>query len=362
MQTRALPSLLLPFVLAGGCVDPQDAGPARTTSSSSSSGRPTDPSEATSSSEASSSGTSGEVSTTDSSTTTGSPPPCIKDEMLGLKGTASAIEGFEFRNAFDPTDRTVYDPEDVAALPGPLMVDTWGNRNRGPHGTLGVFPPGFSAPVHTHSGAYDGVVLRGEMTNPFGTDLEPFLDRDDTNNHGDVVLTAGSYWHVPAGSHHTTTCVGPEVCWFYFHAEDAFDFAPLQGEDGMLIEPLEVPDPQAVLLPAAQLEFQGEEGSFVQFAPAWGSQFEGAHGTFGRFVAGATSPLHVHSETYSGVVVQGTITNPFNLEEQSPALQRGGYWDVPADATHLTACGEDAECTFYFHSRGAFDFTPICEP
>ena len=127
------------------------------------------------------------------------------------------------------------------------------------------------------------------MTNPFGTDLDPFLD--DPATHGDVVLTAGSYWHVPAGSQHTTTCVGPEVCWFYFHAEEAFDFAPIVDMDGALLDgiELETPPDDAVLLPNAELEFAGEAGSFVQFAPAWGAMAEGAHGTFGSFEAGAAS-------------------------------------------------------------------------
>lgn len=35
-----------------------------------------------------------------------------------------------------------------------------------------------------------------------------------------------------------------------------------------------------------------------------------------------------------GIGRDGTMTNPFNL---------------------------DKDCTFYFHSRGAFDFTPVCE-
>lgn len=361
MKTSTVLRHFLPFLLVGGCLDTAAEPPDTSSTGSTSEGSTTNPApEESSSSVGGSSSSSGDPGTT-SIETTGSPDRCIDDPMRGLEGTASPIEGFEFRNAFDPADRTIYDPEDAAALPGPLMVDTWGNRNRGAHGTLGVFPPGFSAPVHAHSQAYDGIVLRGEMTNPFGTDLEPFLDRDETNDHGDVVLGAGSYWHVPAGSHHTTTCLGPDVCWFYFHGEDAFDFVPLQGKDGMLIEPLEAPDSEAVLLPAAQLEFQGEEGSFVEYAPAWGSQFEGAHGTFGRFIPGGESPVHVHSQAYSGIVVDGTITNPFNLEDAPPALERGGYWDVPADAVHVTACGDDTECTFYFHSRGAFDFTPVCE-
>ena len=306
---------------------------------------------------------SSDTGSSDPGTTTGEAMMCIDDPPLGVGGQAIQLEDFEFRNAFDPMDATVYDPEDVEALPGPLMVDTWGDRARGPHGTLGVFPPGFVAPLHTHTHAYDGVVLRGQMSNPFGSDLEPLLDDDPANDHGQTVLSPGSYWHVPAGSQHTTTCLGPEVCWFYFHAEDLFDFAPLVDEMGELLPDLELEPPHAdaVLLPNADLQFAGEPDGFVQFAPAWGSMADDAHGTFGLFGAGATSPVHVHSEDYYGVVVSGTLTNPFDFEPDPPLLQTGGYWEVPADSVHVTACEDGEACLFYFHSRGGFDFTEVCE-
>lgn len=291
------------------------------------------------------------------------PMGCVTDPGGSPEGEATPITGFAFMNAFDPSDTNSYDPDDAASLPGPLMVDTWGNRGEGAHGTLGVFPPGFSAPLHTHTNEYYGVVLRGQMTNPFGTDLEAFLDDDDSNNHGETVLDAGSYWHVPGGSQHTTTCVGPEVCWFYFHSEEAFDFAPIIDETGALPTgvTLEAPHADSVLLPRAELAFAGEPGSFVQFAPAWGSMGSAAHGTFGLFEAGATSPVHVHSAQYYGVVAAGEVTNAFNGATGSPALGTGGYWSVPADSVHVTACAAGEPCLFYFHSRAGFDFTPVCE-
>lgn len=327
---------------SGGAVTDSDGGSGDTVAGSS-----TDP--------AASSGTGGEDTTGGGA--------CLDEPAPGAAGQAIPHDQFQFRNAFDPSDETIYDPGDVAALPGPLMVDTWGDRAQGPHGTLGVFPPGFVAPLHTHTDAYDGVVLRGQMSNPFGTDLEAQLDDDASNDHGETVLGPGSYWHVPAGSQHTTTCLGPEACWFYFHAEDAFDFAPIVDGEGALVPgvTLEDPDPASVLLPNAELEFAGDRDSFVQFAPAWGSMADDAHGTFGEFEAGAVSAVHVHGEDYYGVVITGTMSNPFDQRRSPPLLTTGGYWSVPADSVHTTTCDSDVACLFYFHARGGFDFVPLCE-
>ncbi len=284
---------------------------------------------------------------------------CVKDPDLTIQGEAVPLEDFEFRNAFDPSDEAARDPDGSFSLP--VMADAWGNRGTGAHGTLGVFPPGFTAPSHIHPNDYHGTVLRGIMTNPFGTDLEPLLD--GKRSHGETRMGPGSYWYVPAGSQHTTTCVGPEVCWFYFHSEAKFDFDPIVNlpagdlKDGVTLED---PHPDAVLLPREKLKFAGESGSFVQFASAFGDMTT-AHGTYGLFNKGATSPVHIHDATYYGVVVSGTITNPFNLEQSSPELKTGGYWSVPADSVHVTACSDDTECLFYFHSRSGFNFEPVCE-
>ena len=95
------------------------------------------------------------------------------------------------------------------------MGGAWGDRSNSAHGTFGLFPGEASSPLHEHSGAYHGVVITGVMTNPFDSDPNP------------PEMKAGSYWYVPAGSHHVTACVSKEPCLFYFHADAAFDFAPV---------------------------------------------------------------------------------------------------------------------------------------
>ena len=96
------------------------------------------------------------------------------------------------------------------------MGAAWGDRTAASHGTFGEFPGGAASPLHTHSGAYHGVVISGVMTNPFDGEQSP------------PQMGPGSYWHVPAGSEHVTACVSKEPCLFYFHADGSFDFTPVQ--------------------------------------------------------------------------------------------------------------------------------------
>ncbi len=100
--------------------------------------------------------------------------------------------------------------------PAIQMGAAWGDRGAGAHGTFGKFPAKFTTPTHSHSGAYHGIVLQGVMTNPFDDEADP------------PQMAAGSYWYVPAGSSHATACVSETPCRFYFHAEGAFDFLPVE--------------------------------------------------------------------------------------------------------------------------------------
>ncbi len=101
-----------------------------------------------------------------------------------------------------------------AVAPFVSMGSAWGDRSKGKHGTFGRFPGGAASPLHTHSGAYHGIVISGRMTNPFRGEAQP------------PEMGPGSYWYVPAGVAHITACVSKEPCTFYFHANGAFDFAP----------------------------------------------------------------------------------------------------------------------------------------
>ena len=96
--------------------------------------------------------------------------------------------------------------------PAIKMAAAYGDRRKGAHGSFGRFPPNFETPVHTHTGAYHGIVIKGVMTNPFkGEETPPTME-------------PGSYWYVPAGSAHATACVSNIPCEFYFYADEAFDF------------------------------------------------------------------------------------------------------------------------------------------
>lgn len=213
----------------------------------------------------------------------------------------------------------------------------WGTLFGSAHGTLGVFGAGQASPPHTHSGTYYGVVLSGTIKNPFGTEDSP------------PALPASSFWSVPAEEQHVTKCELGEPCLFYFHSRDAFDFAVL---DAGVTEPR---SDVALSIPGADLNFV-EISPFAQFATVWGDRESGPHGTFGNFNPESASPLHTHSVAYHGIVISGTLINPFNGETDPVPLTTGSYWFVPAGVPHVTACISDESCRFYFHAEGAFDF------
>lgn len=114
-------------------------------------------------------------------------------------------------------------------------------------------------------------------------------------------------------------------------------------------------EPQVIQAQDVQFE---EVAPFVKMAAAVGDRSRGAHGTFGLFPAGASSPAHTHSGTYHAVVLSGTMTNPFGKEADPPEMTAGSSWTVPAGVPHVTACISPQPCLFYFHADGAFDFAP----
>ena len=132
---------------------------------------------------------------------------------LAVVGSAFAV------SAFDPT-RDIAIPRAqlkyVDLNPAVQMADAYGDMSEGMHGTFGRFPANFDSGIHTHSGAYHGVVLKGVMTNPFENEENP------------PELEVGSYWYVPANSVHSTACVSDTPCEFFFFADSKFDFMPVE--------------------------------------------------------------------------------------------------------------------------------------
>ncbi len=115
-------------------------------------------------------------------------------------------------------------------------------------------------------------------------------------------------------------------------------------------------DPAAeIATPDATITYEAVNEA-IQFGTAWGDRNTGAHGTFGKFIANFITPFHTHSAAYHGVVLAGTMTNPFEGDDNTPELGVGSYWYVPAESIHATACVSDTPCRFFFTSAGAFDF------
>ena len=97
----------------------------------------------------------------------------------------------------------------------------------------------------------------------------------------------------------------------------------------------------------------------IQFATAYGDTFKAPHGTFGKFPGNFITPEHVHSHSYHGIVVSGTMTNPMKGDTgTAKKMSAGSYWHVPANAIHQTACISVEPCEFYMHQTTNFDFTP----
>jgi len=96
----------------------------------------------------------------------------------------------------------------------------------------------------------------------------------------------------------------------------------------------------------------------VQMADVYGALTESAHGTFGKFPANFDSGEHTHSGAYHGVVLKGTMTNPFEDQSDAPELVAGSYWYVPAGIAHSTLCVSDQPCEFFFFADTGFDFLP----
>ena len=93
-----------------------------------------------------------------------------------------------------------------------------GDMYKSEHGTMGRMEPSMKTTVHTHSESYHGVVISGTMTHQI-------VGEEDAPK-----LTAGSYWYMPAGKEHYTTCAPEAPCIFYFHSDGKFDMTEVKEE------------------------------------------------------------------------------------------------------------------------------------
>lgn len=100
----------------------------------------------------------------------------------------------------------------------------------------------------------------------------------------------------------------------------------------------------------------------AEASPVSGDFSAGAHVTFIRMGAGLQTPLHVHSHSYVGVVVKGTMQHWLpGFPETQKELPAGSHWSIPANAEHVSACMEGLDCVAAIIQDDFFDFTAVEE-
>lgn len=107
---------------------------------------------------------------------------------------------------------------DPTGAPGVKVADLWGDHRTGPFGAMFRLPPGFSAPLHTHTHAMKLVILSGTYIQ--GPEGKP-----------NFRLGPGSYLMQPGGTYrHTTSCDPASECIFFVESNGAFDLQPAAAE------------------------------------------------------------------------------------------------------------------------------------
>jgi beta-alanine degradation protein BauB len=112
---------------------------------------------------------------------------------------------------------------------------------------------------------------------------------------------------------------------------------------------------QSLSIPAHHVKYKDLGGP--QLGTVWGDSASGAHGSFLRLPKGFVSPAHLHTGDYSGVIVEGSVTNA-EAGKQEVVLEPGSYYFQKGKADHVTKCIGSTDCLIYITQSKAFDFIP----
>lgn len=92
-----------------------------------------------------------------------------------------------------------------------------------------------------------------------------------------------------------------------------------------------------------------------QRALAWGDPASGPHGIYLRLPIGFRSGMHVHTATYHGVVLEGTVANSHRGQSEEIVLSRGDYFASRGGDPHETNCISVDACLVFLTFGGPFD-------
>ena len=111
----------------------------------------------------------------------------------------------------------------------------------------------------------------------------------------------------------------------------------------------------------AEHELQWQTTPFGPEAAVISGDFTaGKHITYIKFEPGMKTPIHVHSNDYTGVVISG-ITKHWivNQKDTHKELAAGSNWSIPADTAHVSECLSQTQCIMVIYQDAAFDFIPV---
>jgi len=214
-----------------------------------------------------------------------------------------------------------------------------GNPKEGAFTAIAKFPAGHAMPVHSHPANFAGVGLSGTAKNG--------RSADDS-----AAIVPGTVWTQPANEVHFTGCDEGAECLFVAHMDGAMGTTPAEA-------PMEG-DLQMVVTAAADIPFtpvNPEQPEGPQMYVVAGDKAAGAFQAIVKFPAGAVTPEHSHSATYSAVVLSGAIGHGGD-----DSFGTGSHWtNIGADA-HVTTCVSEEPCMFFVSMQGSFDMTPTAPP
>ena len=98
-------------------------------------------------------------------------------------------------------------------------------------------------------------------------------------------------------------------------------------------------------------------GPGVSWAPLWGDNNKGAHGTFTKFAPGYDAGMHTHTNDVWIVGVKGAYLYKDDAGEKR--VGPGVFLRVPGGHKHWSGGDKTDGAVFYEESSGKFDFNPV---
>jgi quercetin dioxygenase-like cupin family protein len=115
--------------------------------------------------------------------------------------------------------------------------------------------------------------------------------------------------------------------------------------------------PKYKIWTASDVKFVDAEVKGVQMAVLWGDPKKGEYGAVAKFAAGNDAGWHTHTNRIRLVMISGTLVIEVD-GQPAKELTATAYVDEPGKIKHKTSCKAGADCVFFMHGHGAFDFIP----